>query len=94
LDQAFRNQDDVRPMGVFHGTVAQTEQFRRETRSRFTWCPDPLGQIHAEWRVDQCPALFAVDATGTIAAVEEPHSAAEIASAVALARQALRRLTE
>jgi hypothetical protein len=94
LGQTFQAEDGVRRIGVFQGTAAQAEQFRRETRVRFAWVPDPLGQTHAEWRVDQCPALFAINAAGTIAAVEEPHNTAEIASAVARARQALRRSAE
>jgi hypothetical protein len=91
LGQAFPTEDDVLRIGVYQGTAAQAEQFRRDTRAHCAWLPDPLGQIHAEWRVDQCPALFAVSATGTVTAMEAPHSAAEITSAIARSREALRK---
>lgn len=89
LGQAFPAGSEVLRIGVYHGTTAQTEQFRRDNPAPFAWAPDPLGQIHAAWRVDQCPSLFAVSPAGLIARVEQPHNAAEIARALARARQAL-----
>lgn len=89
INGTFRGGDRVALTGVFHGTAAQAEHFRQETQARFAWVPDPLGQIHARWRVDQCPALFAVSPSGTIAGLEEPRSTEEVASAVTRARRML-----